>query len=184
MEDLFPILIFILIAAASVSKKNKKKKAKAPDSKASVNHASAPDKNFDEVKSFIKEVGKTVLEMADDTDYTSPAKLKTAKMKAKPAKSVQKTAVSGEGVGMPPVRSGQGISLFEDKGCISGSIEHDTHEGDSGYPYGASKGKQADMQSAYAEDIAYELQSMNVQRLRRAIVVSEILDKPKALRRR
>ena len=102
-------------------------------------------------------------------------------MKAKP---VQRPSAAGEGVGMPPARSLQGTSLFENKGCIGGSIEHDSHEGDSGYPYGASEGMRTEKQSAYAEDIAQELQSMNVQRLRRAVVVSEILDKPVALRRR
>lgn len=193
MEDILSIVIVILIAVASVTKKNKKKKAKAPDSKGPVHFSGQQTKGFDEMKEFIADVGTSVLDILDeDDDFTSAAKLKARKLKAKAASKpaqprvvVPKTAsVIEEGLGEATV-STQGISLFDDRGCIGGSIAHNSHEGDSGYPYGASEGA-ADYEdsAAFAEDIAHELQSMNVQRLRRAIVVSEILDRPKALRRR
>ena len=102
----------------------------------------------------------------------------------KPAAQSTRASIIEEGLGTAPVKSSQGFSLFEDKGCIGGSIAHDSHEGDSKYPYGALEGAHRYDESLYAGDIAQELQSMNVQRLRRAIVVAEILDRPKALRRR
>ncbi|MBR6767543.1 MAG: hypothetical protein IKM02_06290 [Clostridia bacterium] len=192
MEDILSILVVILFAVISVNRKNKKKKAKAPDSKGAVSFSAPQDKGFGEMKEFIKDVGKTVLEMEDDDDeYTSPAKMKPARMKAKSRNAVsakhehrtEPAAPLGEGTGAAPV-SNQGRSLFEEKGCLSGSIEHDSHEGDSKYPYSALEGAGQTNDSPWAEDIAGELQSLNVHRLRRAIVISEILDKPKALRRR
>lgn len=198
MEDFLSILVVILIAVASVSKKNKKKKGKAPDYKGPVRFSDSGNKDFAEVKEFIKDVGKVVLEMEDD-DFSAPAKIKAKAMKAKPAKTVTepakpkvipltqsgKTSIIEEGLGMTKPQSVQGFSIFEDQGCISGSIAHDSHEGDSAYPYGSSEGViRSGDDSVYAEDIARELQDMNVQRLRRAVVISEILDRPKALRRR
>ena len=186
MEDILSIVIIVLIAVASAAKKSKKKNAQKQESKGALKFSANTDKGFSEMKEFIKDVGKNIVEMDDDDDYTAPAKMKPATMKAKPAaKPVRAASVIEEGLGMPPPRSAQGTGLFESKGCISGSIAHDSHEGDSNYPYGASEGAySAGESSPYAEDIAQELHSMNVQRLRRAIVVSEILDKPKALRRR
>ena len=194
---LYSILVVILIAVASVSKKNKKK-GKAPESKGAVRFSNSGNKDFAEVKEFIKDVGKTVLEMEDD-DFSAPAKIKAKVMKAKPANTAiepakpkvvpatqsSKSSIIEEGLGMAPVRSEQGFSIFEDQGCISGSIAHDSHEGDSAYLHGATEGLfRSSDDSVYAEDIARELQAMNVQRLRRAVVISEILDRPKALRRR
>lgn len=199
MEDFISILVVILFAVASVSKKNKKQKAKAPDSKGPMKFSGSKDKDFGEVKEFIKDVGKAVLELEDDDDFSAPAKIKAKVMKAKSANTViepakpkvvpltqsGKSSIIEEGLGIAPVRSGQGFSIFEDQGCISGSIAHDSHEGDSAYPYGSSEGFiRGGDDSVYAEDIARELQDMNVQRLRRAVVISEILDRPKALRRR
>ena len=183
MEDILSILVVILFAVISVNRKNKKQKAKAPDGKGPLSASAPSDKGFGEMKEFIKDVGKVVLEMESDDDYTSPAKLKPARLKAKPAGRGKTVPEKGEGSGSAPV-STQGKSLFEDKGCISGSIEHDTHEGDSKYPGGVLEGMGRTDDSPWAGDIAQELQSMNVQRLRRAIVISEILDKPKALRHR
>lgn len=186
MEDFLSIVIVILIAVAGAARKNKKKSAKKVEPKGAVKFGPDMEKGFGEMKEFIKEVGKTVLEMdEDDDEYTAPAKMKPATLKAKPvktAKPVRQPSVIEEGM---PAQSGQGRSLFEDQGCVSGSIAHDSHEGDSNYPYGASEGTYRENgDSPYAEDIVHELQSMNVQRLRRAVVVSEILDRPKALRRR
>jgi len=185
LEDIFSILVVILIAVASVNSKKKKKKAKAPEAKGPL-RMKADDKGFGEMKEFIMDVGKAVLEMDDDDDViTSPAKVKPQKLKAKPAPKApehrREASVIEEGMASAPMRSMQGRSLFEDKGCVSGSIAHDSHEGDSNYPYGAAEGSYT-QSPVYADEIAGELQSMNIHHLRRAIVISEILDKPKALR--
>ena len=186
MEDIFSILVVILIAVASVNSKKKKKKAKAPETKGPL-RMTADDKGFAEMKEFIMDVGKAVLEMDDDDDIAGPAKIKPKKLKAKPAPKAperrKEASIIEEGMASAPATSMQGRSLFEDKGCVSGSIAHDTHEGDSNYPYGDGEGRY-DRSPVYADEIAGELQSMNVHHLRRAIVISEILDKPKALRRR
>jgi len=192
LEDILSILVVILIAVASTTKKKKKKKAKAPDSKGPVSFSpGSSDKGFSEMKEFIVDVGKTILEMEDDDEIDAPAKVKTAKMKpkqgktiktAKPAIEPAKPAVSPRHLSVieEGLASSQGRSLFEDKGCIGGSIPHDSHEGDSMYPYGLDRD---DESSVYAGDIALEIQNMNLNKLRRAVVISEILDKPKALRR-
>jgi len=205
LEDFLSILVVILIAVATTSKKNKKKKAKAPDSKGPVSFSSSDtQKGFSEMKDFVVDVGKTILEMDDDDEIDAPAKTKPMKLKAKksgaakvaaksakpavtpakprvtPAASARSASVIEEGLGEATV-STQGYSLFEDRGCIGGSLSHDSHEGDMSHVYDMDR---YDESLAYAGDVAREIQSMDIARLRRAVVISEILDKPKALRRR
>ena len=186
MEDFLSIVVVILIAIASTAAKNKKKKkAGSAGTKGPVKFAPDADKGFSEMKEFIKDVGKTVLEMDDEeADYTSPAKMKPGKMRPAPAKAASKpVATPNVPVYKAPEvsRIPSGMSHTDNMGCIGGSIAHDSHEGESGYTYSAPD---YDGDSVYAGDIAHELQAMNVNRLRRAIVISEILDRPKALRRR
>ena len=194
MEDFLSILIVILLAVFSAGRKNKKKKAKASAGKGPSKTSDVSVKGLAEAREFLKDVGKAILEMEDEDEHASPAKIKPARMKAKTRGKAEGSHEpsgfagklpprSGEGAGAMPV-STQGLSLFDDKGCIGGSIEHDSHEGDSRYPYDTRDYRTQSDASVWAGDIAQELQSMNVQRLRRAIVISEILDRPKALRRR
>ena len=206
MEDILSILVIILIAVASSKKKNKKKKAGAPESKGPVQFGQDTEKGFSEMKEFIMDVGRNVMDAMEIEDKpAAPVKIKAKPVKtAKPARdadvsvaaaaepavpapvqsgSLRSASIIEEGLSEAPV-STQGRSLFEDHGCAGGSIPHDSHEGDSRYPGAREALAWDDESDAYAGNIAHELQNMDLQGLRRAVVISEILGRPRALRRR
>lgn len=72
------------------------------------------------------------------------------------------------------------------EGCLGGSLEHDQHEGESR----AEHARHLDAverrlaAEAEAESVARELGALNRRRLRNAVIMAEVLGKPKALSRR
>ena len=75
----------------------------------------------------------------------------------------------------------EAASPADPEGCIGGSIEHVQHEGEPRAEHAAHL--EAARFSAADAPRAQSLRGLNVSDLRRAVVMSEILDRPKALRR-
>ena len=79
----------------------------------------------------------------------------------------------------------QGASALDDEGCLGGSLPHDHTEGESRAEHAAHM---AAMRARDAAEAAVAeprgLADFDPRDLRRAVVISEILGKPKALRRR
>ena len=93
----------------------------------------------------------------------------------------------GEGLSRPGSlsASAQGQSAFDDEGCVGGSLPHDHSEGESRSEHAQHI---AAMKARDAEETAIAapqgLAGLDPRDLRRAVVISEILGKPKALKRK
>lgn len=169
MEDIFSIL-FIIVSSVVVGilKKGAQssgKKSQSPNTKTG--------RSFEEMKTLARKT----LEIDDSINIVFP-EVEKVKARPKPAK-----AVSVLPSGMK--KAVQGQSFEDDYGCVGGSLPHEGHEGDDrriveigGPSFGLEH-------SAFEEEsLAGELHTMNLQDMRRAVILSEVLDKPKALRRR
>ena len=80
----------------------------------------------------------------------------------------------------------QGVSALDDEGCVGGSMEHIHTEGETHEEHRRHVEilRQREREETLAAEAATELAEMNLQKLRRAVVMAEILDKPVSLRRR
>ena len=80
----------------------------------------------------------------------------------------------------------QGISPLDDEGCVGGSMKHEHTEGETHEEHRrhVEALHQREREESLATEAAVELAEMNLQKLRHAVVMAEILDKPVALRRR
>lgn len=169
MEDIFSILLIIVSSAiVGILKKGAQSSDKKSQSEKTKN-----GRSFEEMKTLARKA----LEIDDSIKIVLPD-VEKAKVKPKPVK-----AVSVLPSGMK--KAVQGQSFQDDHGCIGGSLSHEGHEGDDrriATPNGSSFGLEL---SAFEEaSLADELHTMNLQDMRRAVVLSEVLGKPKALRRR
>lgn len=85
----------------------------------------------------------------------------------------------------------EGDSVLDAEGCVGGSLGEHIEEGERFLEH-ASHLRRADAKSAPAKAVqsrrqdapVRRLDSVNIDEMRRAVVMAEILDKPKALRRR
>ena len=79
----------------------------------------------------------------------------------------------------------QGASALDDEGCLGGSLPHDHSEGESRAEHARHI---AAMEARDAEEAAIAaprgLAALDPRDLRRAVVISEVLGKPKALKKR
>ena len=182
MDGLIVLLVIIYFVVKS-SKKNKKKAGGKPV-------------NFSET---LKEVGKDSLkgmgtlidkineaieeddEPDDESQLIIPAKAVSKKLRAKPKQAPKPARSAKESAAMFEAHS-----FLDEQGCVGGSLPHIQHEGEARHEHSAHERRYIEEEQAasQAEDIARELQSMNLRQLRRAVVVSEVLGKPKALRGR
>ena len=97
------------------------------------------------------------------------------------AAQAAQTFAEGESYG--GTLSRQGVSATDDEGCVGGSLPHDHSEGESRAEHGAHI---AAMRARDAEEAAVaapgKLADFDPRDLRRAVVISEILGKPRALK--
>lgn len=182
MDGLLIILVILYFVVKS-SKKNKKKTGGKPV-------------NFSET---IKEVGKDSLkgmgtlidkisEAIEEEDEAPvlPSRPVSKKLRTKPVKAVKADKPE-------PVRSAresaaafEANSFLDDQGCVGGSLPHIQHEGELRQEHAghARRYREEEQAVSRAEEIALDLHAMNLAQLRRVMVVSEVLGKPKALQRR
>ena len=185
MGVLVYILIIVFILVSSSNSKKKKAQSAGKTSQQAVRSREALNRKLENAKSgedFLKALGVMATESAGD-----------AVKEAKPAAKAQ--AVPKEvGAAKQPARTAaatvaakpQGTGHADDEGCVGGSMAHTHEEGESRAEHDrhmkAAMRREAD--ESLAAQAALELSEMNIHRLRRAVVVAEILDRPKALRRR
>lgn len=179
MDVLIVMLAIIYFVVASSKKNGKKSSVKSTAFSQIVKKTSAD--SFRAMGTFIDKINETLeddRELERPLSHASPAKLPAEKLKRRPPAEISPAAASAA------VFEAQSIS--DDQGCIGGSLPHTQHEGESREEHTAHmRHIQAEEQiSAQTEDIARELHTMNLQQLRRAVIVSEILGKPKAFRKK
>ena len=86
----------------------------------------------------------------------------------------------------PTVMPSQGASLMDDEGCVGGSMAHAHTEGETHAEHRrhVEALHRREAEETRAAQAAVDLAAMNVQRMRQAVIMAEILDKPVALRTR
>ena len=72
----------------------------------------------------------------------------------------------------------------DEEGCVGGSMAHTHEEGESRteHAHHLREAQNREAQETLAASAAAELREMNLSRLRQAVVMAEILDRPRALR--
>ena len=77
-------------------------------------------------------------------------------------------------------------SVEDEEGCVGGSMAHEHTEGETREEHRrhVESLRRREAEETRAAQTATALAEMNVRRLRQAVIMAEILDRPKALRRR
>ncbi|MBR0368563.1 MAG: hypothetical protein IJH86_09270 [Clostridia bacterium] len=181
------IIVFIVVSTNNSKKKKAQSAGKTPQSPARVRETPS-DKlaNARTGGDFLKALGAMATESVED--MLSEAK-PAAKAQAVPG-AVRAVKVPGQSspvfMAASPAAAPQGEGAADDEGCVGGSMAHTHDEGESRAEHDrhmkAAMRRETD--ESLAAQAAQELSEMNIHRLRRAVVVAEILDRPKALRRR
>ena len=80
----------------------------------------------------------------------------------------------------------QGVSHADDEGCVGGSMKHVHTEGETREEHRRHLAElhKREAEEQRASEMARELSEMNLQKLRRAVVMAEVLGKPVALKKR
>ena len=78
----------------------------------------------------------------------------------------------------------QGASMLDEEGCVGGSMDHDHTEGERHEEHDRhmKAAKQRESQELLEQVAAQRQATVNAQALRRAVVMAEVLGKPRALR--
>lgn len=187
MDDLFGLIVVIIIACVSLSKKSAKNKQKGNKPSAakpvqtvrtpSMPKASAPaakpaqTKTAAPAKSSLIE--QELLRKTEELKALTGIDL-TEHIEKKPAgKAAAKPLASGE-------------SFTDKEGCIGGSLNAHTEEGESHSEHAEHMKRMEANATARSAASEYAAALKHAQRadLRRAVIMSEILDKPVALRKR
>lgn len=201
MEDLFDILIVIVIALLGIASKNSKKK------KAAASPAKAPEPASKPISEAQKSASRRNVEAAvsafaellDDESLPNPDKPIAVKIPAAieaavrkmPEPAKVKTSIEDEAakkqhlaklktLGAPA----SGESKTDAHGCIGGSMPDHESEGETIAEHAAHE---QNRQQKLAEEAAFDAVSLRrptAADLRRAVVMSEVLDKPVSLRGR
>ena len=114
-----------------------------------------------------------------------------SRIAAKPMKIVEEwinatpPQTAAESVGTVP-EDIEGPADHDEEGCVGGSMAHDRHEGESRAEHRRHMAAvtRREREEVQAREAAESAGSVNVRRLREAVVMAEILDKPVALRGR
>ena len=174
------VLVFILIivfSLVSAGKKQQKGKTPAKRTPAKVRRPS------DWLKQQLEELEDGIIE--NTGEITKAVKAEAAKAKPQ-AKTQAVKAVRVAGQASPVFMKAPSILEQDDEGCVGGSMEHTQHEGESRAEHRQHLEKihHQEQEDSLAAQAAQEIREMNIHRLRRAVVVSEILGKPRALQHR
>ena len=122
--------------------------------------------------------------LADETDEAKPAKPAPAKAQPKPAKA--KRNHTAEAPSKPVQAVAQGASMLDEEGCVGGSMEHDHDEGESRAEHARhlTEAKRREAEELLIQADTQRRAQVSAQKLREAVVMAEVLGKPRALRPR
>ena len=198
MEDLFDILIVIGIAVFGIMSKNSKKK-KSQSKKAAASPVKAPEPVTEPLSSGSdrKMINRTNIENAVKAFSELAESLDKAKTPVQPAPKPaparkQLTAIEAEAavkqhaevIKARVMESLTGLSPVDEHGCIGGSMPDHEAEGESIAEHAAHE---QNRRQKLAEEAALSVEAFrkpSAADLRRAVVMSEVLDKPVSLRGR
>lgn len=113
-----------------------------------------------------------------------PALKVRAARKPAPAPVAPSTPAAPAAPVAPVVAATQGESHADAEGCVGGSMAHAHHEGEKRAEHARhmAAARLREDEESLAAEAARELHDLNLRRLRQAVVMAEVLDRPKALR--
>ena len=132
-------------------------------------------------RDFLKEL-RGLLD--DETDEAKPAKPAPAKAQPKPAKA--KRNHTAEAPSKPVQAVAQGASMLDEEGCVGGSMDHGHDEGESHAEHARhlAEAKRREAEELLNQADAQRRAQVSARKLREAVVMAEVLGKPRALRPR
>ena len=194
MEELFELLFVIAAVVIGFSAKNNKGKKKASEKPAQAQkpEPSAGDRKAASrrnVEAAVKAFAELIDEAESLSDSEEPAAVKAAAGKAvkKALTAIETEAKMKQRAKIVQARvqaSLSGESPTDEHGCIGGSMPEHNAEGESREEHAEHEHERS---RRLAEETALSTEGFRkptVQDLRRAVIMSEVLDKPVALRGR
>jgi len=177
------VLVFILIIVFSLVSAGKKQKKGQPPAKRTPVKGRRPS---DWLKQQLEELEEGIIENTGEIAQAARADAKAkaqARVQAVP-QPVQPVKVAGQT--SPVFMKAPSILEEDEEGCLGGSMAHDHHEGESRAEHREHMAaiQRQEQEDSLAAQAAQDIRDMNIHRLRRAVVVSEILGRPKALQHR
>ena len=185
MEVLFFILMIVFAVVSSKNDKRKKAAAgKTPADRANaVKSAQVARAAKAALAAQVAQAVQAAQAASVPVETEAPAaKERPAKAQAVAPKNVK--AVKLDSQSSPVFMTGP--AMLDEEGCVGGSMAHTHEEGESRAEHKRHQeaARRQEAEENLAVQAAMEMREMNLHRLRRAVVMAEILDRPKALRRR
>jgi len=177
MEDFAGIIVFFVVIGLidKLSKKKKNQKSKVqPAGHAAAQKATRPAR---EVALPAQSAKKPAAAKGADANELLKAieAARQAKANGKSAPKAKELTAIEQAAGL------QKSGIADSEGCIGGSIPHTQHEGESKTEHDRHMRRMTRPASPDAQP-AVSIQKLRTEDLRKAVVMSEILNKPKALR--
>lgn len=170
MEIILVILMIVLALVSSGSKARKQRAANGqtpPQAAKAASPAKARQAaEAEEALAKAKERARRKIEAAKQQSKRQP----DVPAPPKPAPAQPTVSVSREG-----------MSAFDDEGCLGGSMPHGHAEGESRAEHGRHV---AAMEARDREEAVLERKGLDARAMRRAVVMAEVLDRPVSLRAR
>ena len=182
------VLVFLLIGILfAISGSRKKKRGQQPNGRPVAPRPVQPVRpaspqrpvNASAGRDFLKELMKAVEDTTESMLEGKPA----PKLAAQPAIPVQPAAPAAQPAA--PLYA-QGGGLEDDEGCVGGSMAHVHTEGETRAEHRehVERLKKREAEEQQAEEALWDSAALNRQRLRQAVVMAEVLGKPRALKPR
>lgn len=190
MEDLFEILVvavIFIVTAIAKSNKNKKKVADKPaQAPAPVTEPAKPIRTIPKSPN-LESAFAVLTELLEDDDLPDPDRPAPAPVKAREQTSIEAETAMKQRADLIRTRiqeSLSGESHVDDHGCIGGSMPDHEAEGEALAEHAMHEKNRAERLKAEANAVrAEDLRRPTAADLRKAVVMSEILNKPVSLRK-
>ena len=182
--EIIVILLIVALSLASGSKKKKQQQARSakasslPVQKASASTRDAIARTLAELDRWDPELSKTRARKRQTVERDAEQEEAREKTRRRAAAEKLQTQPGGP-VGAAVLSAAQGGSAVDAEGCVGGSLPHDHAEGESREEHARHI---AAMEARDRAEAPQEARNIDVRQLRRAVVMAEILDRPKALR--
>ena len=170
--EVIVLILIVVLAIASSRKKKQGRTAKAP-----LRAAGAIREAVERAKAEAERTAAPAQREAENQAALERAREKAA-LRAAAAKLQRQAGMPGQPAAP---RMSQGESSQDDEGCVGGSLPHDHAEGERREEHDRHR---AAMEAREREEAAMDHAGIDARQLRRAVVMAEILDRPRALRMR
>lgn len=210
MEDLFELavaLAVIILPLMSKKKKKQQRPGKAPRREAPKPAAKPEQKSrleqwletVDDEDDLKPELGEALSDIAEKAEkwiagaqsagrknaHMQPQRLQAERLEAQKLEPEPLIPVAMDAPLMQEADMGEGQSHMDDAGCVGGSMQHeadDFHQGMDFHPHGEHSFRRDAQRSEDPPRVERVQGAISAADLRRAVILSEILDRPVSMR--